>query len=270
MYLYDGIQLYSSKFPGETGTLKPISITDFCNSSGSQVIEIFLITKPFQYKIYIPDLIMDKRIRDTLNNPLAYYSLSQTYQILGLDNFMPAADIRPCISQVMRAATYDFDTFTMRYLPGQKTCTGFFECMKEWTDANRPEPDINTGKRRLKIDGSVYAPSPLESDCIIKNLMQGKGLVESYSLCGCSSILPTWPGAIDMIQEALIKNPYENLYLLLKSHFRLFNGIAPPVTIPTYTDIPTITPITTTVIEKPSNALLLLILGSSIYLLLKK
>ena len=232
-------------------------------------------------KIYIPDAVTIIKIRNILESGRA---LDYAYAQSNFKAYLPTLDIRPCISEVFK--TPQSTTLDAGQISGA-TCTGFNNCMQEWIMANQPNPDANPNKRRMAIgkweERLILTPSPQESDCIISKFTLSRDMRSAYSECGCSDILPAWPGGVEMITALHRSTPTICMYRICKDALNIMaiqyyvpeTGLpsANLTTVPISPATPAITPaiITLPAEEKKSvNPYVLLALAGLVFLMIKK
>jgi hypothetical protein len=236
---------------------------------------------PFGFtKLIIPDWKEASTIRYLItrgNNLEDAYGNTFPY---GFYDIFPTEEYRPCIYEVYKTP---ISPSLSENQANMETCKGYNRCMQEWVMANLPDPDPSPRRRRMCIGKwqgkNVYAPSPDQGDCIISKFTMSRNMITAFKDCGCSDILPGWPGGIELIASLHKSNPTNSMYRIAKDALNIMaiQYYIPPETtletfVPSLTTSPPINIIQTETPEKKSSAVpyYLIAIAGAIFLLMKK
>ncbi len=185
--------------------------------------------------VTLPDAVRDRQIRWLIDNG---ETLENAYRKALAADLIPPEPMRPCILEVFKSKYYDPDDDTWKPFGPNHTCMGFHHCLAEYIPSLIHDPKQTVPQeRRIRIAADVYAPSPAEAQCIKNQFVFTGNLVEAYEKCGAMDILPSWPGALEFITQALQNQPGESLYNAIKNAYMIYTVI-PPVSKPPDTQAP--------------------------------
>lgn len=177
----------------------------------------------------VPSLMEDGQIRYQLERGKI---LSDAYKNAGAGNIIPDVPLRNCIELVFKTPYFDPAAGEWKTSPGQFTCRGFHNCLQEYAGGQAAFPQDDPADRRLMIAPGVFSPSTKEESCIKLKFLEQMGIEEAYNSCGASDIIPTFPGALNLIQTAFTNTmaksePFPPIYEITKRAYQLY-AIQPP------------------------------------------
>jgi hypothetical protein len=211
-------------------------IYNTCKKLGGQMLWLTFL----EGRVVIPSAADELRIRHWID---LGYSLEEAYEQaekMGAHLYdMPPPEMRPCLLLVFRGRV--FNRAMQSVYPGrQAICEGYFNCLGEYMKAQIAMP---SGERRMKIAEYVYAPTPMEQECIKSNFRATRDIGRAFIDCGAKAVIPWWDTGLRDISTALLKRPNGNLYIIIRYSYNLWlvNKQAPVTT----ATIPGTTPATT-------------------------
>lgn len=166
--------------------------------------------------VYIPLRETDRIIRYWID---IGYGFDFAYGQTNLPN--PPVAMHGCLWDVYREKWMDADTGLLVFASPRRTCEGYMDCYKEFTDG-RTEWPWNKGERniKMKIGQGIYAPSFDEQICIKRNFATYHDIYRAFR--ECKAVNPNFPGAMEYLDAALSYKPNGNIYRIIKSAHQIY------------------------------------------------
>ena len=187
------------------------------------------VLKVGSLSLTVPSVIEDRQIRYQLERGKVF---SEAYKHAGAGSIIPDVPLRKCIELVFKTPYFDPASGEWKTAAGQFTCVGFYKCLQEYAAGQATFPEKDPADRRLMITPDVYAPSVKEESCIRTKFLEMMSIEEAYKSCGASDIIPTFPGALNLIQTAFTNaisksEPFPPMYEIITRAHQLY-AIQPP------------------------------------------